>query len=307
MARPTDPDDPGHAAHAAPARPDGLWDAPVVLAATPIGNLADATDRLKALLHTAELIAAEDTRRTRHLCLALGVHPEGRMVSLHEHNEAARAEEIVAQAAEGVRVLVVSDAGMPGVSDPGFRVVGAAIAADVDVTVAPGASAVTTALALSGLATDQFTFAGFPPRKGPARRRLLERLVGEQWTTVLFESPHRAAATVADLAEALGEDRPAALCRELTKKHEEVLRGGLGDLALQLQGRVLRGEVVLVVGGADPAIEEVDPEVLAEEVLHRVEAGERLKVAAKEVAAAHGVSSRELYDAALAARGSSAR
>lgn len=282
--------------------PGGLWDTPVVLAATPIGNLSDATGRLRALLETAEIIAAEDTRRTRHLCQALGVSAPGRMVSLHEHNEASRSEELVAEAADGSRVLVVSDAGMPGVSDPGFRLVGAAIAAGVSVTVAPGASAVTTALALSGLPTDRFTFAGFPARKGAERRRLLQRLAAEEWTTVLFESPHRTAATVAELAEALGTGRPAAVCRELTKKHEEILRGSLGELAEQLADREVRGEVVLVVGGAEDTAEEASAEELAAEVLRRVEAGVKLKVAAKEVAADRGISARELYDAALAAR-----
>ncbi|GAA3068271.1 MULTISPECIES: 16S rRNA (cytidine(1402)-2'-O)-methyltransferase [Actinomycetes] len=289
----------------APALPDGLWDAPVVLAATPIGNLSDATDRLRALLASAEIIAAEDTRRTRHLCQALGVSPAGRMVSLHEHNEAARAAEVVAAATEGARVLVVSDAGMPGVSDPGFRLVTAAIAADVGVTVAPGASAVTTALALSGLPTDRFTFAGFPARKGAERRRLVRRLVNEEWTTVLLESPHRTAATVAELAEQLGAGRRAAVCRELTKKHEEVLRGTLGELTEQLVEREVRGEVVLVIGGAEEPEEEITAEELAAEVLRRTEAGVKLKVAAKEVAADHGFSSRELYDAALSLRGAS--
>lgn len=289
----------------APVLPDGLWDVPVVLAATPIGNLSDATDRLRALLSSAEIIAAEDTRRTRHLCQALRVSPAGRMVSLHEHNEAARAEEVVAAAAEGARILVVSDAGMPGVSDPGFRLVAAAIAADVGVTVAPGASAVTTALALSGLPTDRFTFAGFPARKGAERRRLLRRLASEEWTTVLFESPHRTAATVAELAEQLGTGRRAAVCRELTKKHEEVLRGTLGELTELLAEREVRGEVVLVIGGAEDPEEEATAEELAAEVLRRTEAGVKLKVAAKEVATDHGFSSRELYDAALSLRGAS--
>ncbi|GAB3194197.1 16S rRNA (cytidine(1402)-2'-O)-methyltransferase [Nesterenkonia suensis] len=287
--------------------PGGLWDVPVVLAATPIGNLSDATARLRALLETAEIIAAEDTRRARHLCQALGVSVTGRVVSLHEHNEASRAEELVAEAAAGARVLVISDAGMPGVSDPGFRLVAAAIAADVGVTAAPGASAVTTALALSGLPTDRFTFAGFPARKGVERRRLLQRLAGEQWTTVLFESPHRTAATVAELAAALGAERPAAVCRELTKKHEEILRGTLGELAELLADREVRGEVVLVVGGAGDAVEEATAEELAAEVLRRVEAGVKLKVAAKEVAADRGISARELYDAALSLRGETTR
>lgn len=287
---------------------DSLWETPIVLAATPIGNLGDATERLRRLLLTAEIVAAEDTRRTRHLCQALGISAPGRFLSLHEHNEASRSAEVVAAAAEGTTVLVVSDAGMPAVSDPGFRLVGAAIAAGVGVTVAPGASAATTALALSGLPTDRFTFAGFLPRKASDRRRLLERLAGEEWTTVLFESPHRVAATVAEMARELGESRPAALCRELTKRHEEVLRGTLGELAGTLSARQeqgqLKGEMVLVLGGAafGGEAEGRTLEELAAEAVARAAAGEKLKTAAKEVAAGNGISSRDLYDAALALR-----
>lgn len=296
---------------------EALWDVPIVLAATPIGNLSDATVRLRALLESAEIIAAEDTRRTRHLCRALGIAPAGRMVSLHEHNEASRAEELIIQAAEGARVLVVSDAGMPAVSDPGFRLVSAAIAAEVGVTVAPGASAVTTALALSGLPTDAFTFAGFVPRRAADRSRLLRRLAEEQWTTVLFDSPHRIVATLQQFADTLGAQRPVALCRELTKRHEEVLRGTLGELAARTAERSssepgqgsergaaqLRGEMVLVLGGAgrDPA-ETPTAEELAVIVLERASAGERLKDAAKAVAADHEVSARELYQAAIIQR-----
>lgn len=287
---------------------ENLWDVPIVLAATPIGNLSDATARLRELLRTAEIIAAEDTRHTRHLCRALGITPAGRMVSLHEHNESSRAQEITGQAAEGTRVLVVSDAGMPAVSDPGFRLVKAAITSDVGVTVAPGASAVTTALALSGLPTEAFTFAGFVPRKSGERRTLLRRLAEEPWTTVLFDSPHRITTTLAEFSETLGADRPAALCRELTKRHEEVLRGPLGELAEETAARSnkgrLRGEMVLVLGGAvaDPS-QAPTAEELAGIVLERAAAGERLKAAAKSVASEHDLSARELYEAAIALRG----
>ena len=287
---------------------DSLWETPIVLAATPIGNLGDATDRLRRLLLSADIVAAEDTRRARHLCQALGISAPGRFVSLHEHNEASRAQEILAAAEEGSTVLVVSDAGMPDVSDPGFRLVSAAIEAGAGVTVAPGASAVTTALALSGLPTDSFTFAGFLPRKASDRRRLLQRLAGEDWTTVLFESPHRVAATLEEMARELGPTRPAAMCRELTKRHEEVLRGSLGELAEALaqrqeQGSV-KGEIVLVLGGADLAEGGVEPstEELAQQVLDRAAAGEKLKAAAKEVSDGRAVSSSELYDAALTLR-----
>ncbi|MBO0596563.1 16S rRNA (cytidine(1402)-2'-O)-methyltransferase [Nesterenkonia sp. E16_7] len=283
----------------------GLWDTPIVLAATPIGNLGDATDRLKRLLATAEVIAAEDTRTARHLARALQVRFQARVVSLHEHNEAARSEELVEQARQGTRVLVVSDAGMPSVSDPGFRLVETAIAAGVGVTVAPGASAVTTALALSGLPTDRFTFAGFVPRKAGERKKLLDRLAAEEWTTVLFESPHRIAATLREFAASLGEDRPAALARELTKRYEEVLRGGLGELAGLAAERHLRGEMVLVLGGGSAPGTGGEPmslQELADVVLQRVAEGAKLKTAAKELAAAHAVPASEIYDAALARR-----
>lgn len=282
-----------------------LWDTPIVLAATPIGNLGDATDRLKRLLGTAEVIAAEDTRTARHLARALEVTFHARMVSLHEHNEASRSEELVEQARAGTRILVVSDAGMPSVSDPGFRLVEAAIAAGVGVTVAPGASAVTTALALSGLPTDRFSFAGFVPRKAGERKKLLDRLITEEWTTVLFESPHRIAATLREFAVALGEDRPAALARELTKRYEEVLRGGLGELAAEAAQRQLRGEMVLVIGGGSAAGAGGEPmslQELAGVVLDRVAEGVKLKTAAKETGAAHGVPASEVYDAALLRR-----
>lgn len=289
--------------------PDPLWESPIVLAATPIGNLSDSTDRLKQLISSAEVIACEDTRRTRHLIQALGLATGARLVSLHEHNEASRAAELVEQAREGARILVVSDAGTPAVSDPGFRLISAAIEAGVGITVAPGASAVTTALALSGLHTDRFTFAGFLPRKHSERLRLLDRLRAEEWTTVLFDSPRRIAATVAELASELGANRRAAVARELTKKFEEVLRGTLGELAEQLAARAetgLKGEFVLVVAGASPtdATGAASPTVedLADLVMQRAAAGERLKTAAKDIGAQHQVPASELYDAAIQRR-----
>lgn len=289
--------------------PDPLWESPIVLTATPIGNLADATDRLKQLISTADIIACEDTRRTRHLIHALGLSTAAPLVSLHEHNEASRAAQLVEQAETGARVLVVSDAGMPAVSDPGFRIAAAAIGADIGLTVAPGASAVTTALAVSGLGTDRFTFAGFIPRKQSERAGLVERLRTEEWTTVLFDSPRRIAENVAELAAALGENRQAAVARELTKKFEEVLRGSLGELAAELTQRSeagLKGEFVLVLAGTSAGDRPGEPTPTAEElagtVLERAAAGERLKAAAKDVGAAHRVPASELYDAAVALR-----
>lgn len=289
------------------AEAEGLWDAPIVLAATPIGNLADATDRLKQLISSAEIIACEDTRRTRHLISTLGLRSSATLVSLHEHNEALRSAELIEQARAGARILMVSDAGMPAVSDPGFRLTAAAIDAGVGVTVAPGASAVTTALALSGLPTDRFAFAGFIPRKHSDKQQLILRLRSEDWTTVLFESPHRVAAVTAELAEGLGENRRAAVARELTKKYEEVLRGTLGELAQQLAERAetpggLKGEFVLVIAGAAAGDREDEPaptvDELAGVVLERAAAGEKLKTVAKELGTSHGISASELYDAA---------
>jgi len=271
----------------------------IVLAATPIGDVEDASPRLVRLLGEADLIAAEDTRRLRALATRLGVQLSARVLSYHEHNEQARTETVLQAASEGGTVLVVTDAGMPAVSDPGFRLVRAAADAGVQVTAAPGPSAALTALALSGLPSDRFCFEGFPPRKPGERDRALAALATEQRTMIFFESPHRIAATLQAMAEAFGPDRPAAVCRELTKTYEEVRRGPLAALAEWASDQV-RGELSIVVAGAQPATPE--PQDLLAEVLRRTEAGERLKDVTAEVAAAHGVSRRELYEAALRAR-----
>ncbi|HLV55020.1 MAG TPA: 16S rRNA (cytidine(1402)-2'-O)-methyltransferase [Actinotalea caeni] len=271
----------------------------VVLAGTPIGDAEDAPPRLLRLLAEADVVAAEDTRRLRALVARLGVTPSGRVVSYHEHNEAARASELVEAALAGQTVLVVSDAGMPGVSDPGYRVVRAAVDAGVRVTAVPGPSAVLVALALSGLPTDRFCFEGFLPRKPAERRRALAALVTEPRTAVLFESTHRIADTLADMAQVLGPDRAAAVCRELTKTYEEVRRGTLAELAAWAADGV-RGEITVVVAGAPPVPASTDD--LLAEVLDRVADGERLKEATAAVAERTGASRRELYEAALAAR-----
>lgn len=271
----------------------------MVLAATPIGNPADASTRLRELLATADVIAAEDTRRLTDLCRRLEVTYTGRLVSHHEHNEAARTAELLDAVRAGATVLVVTDAGMPAVSDPGFALVRAAVAEGLRVTCAPGPSAVLAALAVSGLPTDRFCFEGFLPRKTGERARALAALVNETRTLVFFEAPHRTAETLAALAEAFGPDRPGAVCRELTKTHEEVVRGPLADLVTWARGEV-RGEVVLVVGGAP--VRAVPVAGLVPEVLARAEAGERLRDAVAAVATAGGVSKRELYEAAIRER-----
>lgn len=271
----------------------------LVVAATPIGDPEDASPRLIRLIAGADVVAAEDTRRLRRLAAALGVTPAGRVVSYHDHNERSRATELAAAVAGGATVLVVTDAGMPGVSDPGLRVVRAVVGAGLPVTAVPGPSAVLAALALSGLPSDRFCFEGFLSRRTGERGRALAGLATERRTMVFFEASRRLAETLAVMAEHFGADRPAAVCRELTKTHEEVRRGGLGALADWARGEVL-GEVTLVVGGrpAAPAGPE-ELAALAGQVRERVAAGERFKQAVAEVAEANGVPKRVLYDAAL--------
>lgn len=268
----------------------------IILAATPIGNLGDASARLIEALTNAEIIAAEDTRTTQHLLRALGIDNRPRLVALHEHNESARSAELV-ELARDHDVLVLSDAGMPGISDPGYPLVAAAAAAGVTVTAIPGPSAVITALAVSGMPTDRFAFEGFLPRKG--RRARLDELARETRTLIFFESPHRLAESLGDLAAAFGADRRAAVCRELTKLHEEVVRGTAAELAEHF-AEGARGEIVLVVTGAGGVV--ADPAEAVARVRELVSRGVRLKDAAAEVAAETGLSKRELYDGALADR-----
>jgi len=272
----------------------------IVLAATPIGNAADASARLRELLAQADVVAAEDTRRLAELTRRLGVTVTGRVISHHEHNEAGRVAQLLDVVRGGGTVLVVSDAGMPTVCDPGLPLVRAAIEAGLPVTTAPGPSAVLAALALAGLPTDRFTFEGFAPRKAGDRDRALLALAAERRTMVFFEAPHRLATTLAAMTQAFGAERPAAVCRELTKTYEEVVRGSLAELAAWADGPV-RGEIVVVVGGA-PDGPTASVGELVGEVLARTAAGERLKDAVAAVAEATGVVKRDLYAAALAAR-----
>ena len=271
----------------------------IILAATPIGNLGDASRRLVEALESARVVAAEDTRTTQRLLAGLGIANRPRLIALHDHNEKQRAAEIVDLAA-AQDVLVLSDAGMPTVSDPGFGLVAEAASRGVTVTALPGPSAVLTALAIAGLPTDRFTFEGFAPRKPGERRAVFAALRREPRTMVFFESPSRIAATLADMAGAFGPDRPAAVCRELTKLYEEVKRGPLHELAAWAEAGV-RGECVIVVGGASSVQPSLEESVA--QVLDLVARGARLKDACTEVAGATGHPSRELYQAALAARG----
>jgi 16S rRNA (cytidine1402-2'-O)-methyltransferase len=273
----------------------------VVLAGTPLGRPEDAPARLRDALATAPVIAAEDTRRLRRLCADLGVTPAGRVLSYYDANEASRVPQLLDALRGGQDVLVVTDAGMPAVSDPGYRLVAAAIEAGIDVTSLPGPSAVTTALAVSGLPVDRFCFEGFLPRKAGERRRALAELATERRTLVFFEAPHRLAATLADLAVAFGADRPAAVCRELTKTHEEIRRGQLGEL-VEWAAAEVRGEITLVVAGAAAAAEEAAPGELAADVAAREAAGLARKDAIAAVARERGVRKRAVFDAVVAAK-----
>ena len=269
----------------------------ILLAATPIGDVRDASPRVIAALEEADVVAAEDTRRALALASRLGIKLGGRLIALHDHNEAEKAAGIVEAARGGARVVFVSDAGMPTVSDPGFRLARAAIDAGVPLSVLPGPSAPLVALALSGLPSDRFAFEGFLPRKDGEATRYLQDLATDPHTLIFFESPRRAATTLSRMAEVLGGDRRAALCRELTKDYEEVRRGTLGELAEGTDD--VLGEVTIVVAGYERSARTEDH---VGAVLALAAEGMRLKDAAAEVAAATGARKNDLYKAALAAK-----
>lgn len=281
---------------------DGGVTGTLVLAGTPIGDIADAPPRLAEELTAADVVAAEDTRRLRRLTQALGVTPGGRVVSYFEGNESARTPELVEELLGGARVLLVTDAGMPSVSDPGYRLVAAAVEKDIRVTAVPGPSAVLTALALSGLPVDRFCFEGFLPRKAGERLSRLREVAAERRTLVYFEAPHRLDDTLAAMAEVFGAERRAAVCRELTKTYEEVRRGPLAELA-SWAAQGVRGEITVVVEGApETGPEELDAEELVRRVRVREEAGERRKEAIAAVAVEAGLPKRVVFDAVVAAK-----
>ena len=270
----------------------------LVLAATPIGDPRDAAPRLADELRLADVVAAEDTRRLRRLCQDLDAAPTGRVLSYHEHNEAERTPELVERLVGGERVVVVTDAGMPSVSDPGYRLVTAAVDAGIRVSCVPGPSAVLMALAVSGLPVDRFCFEGFLSRRAGERAGVLSALAREPRTMVFFEAPHRLERTLTAMAQAFGADRRAAVCRELTKTYEEVRRGALAELAAWAHDGV-RGEITVVVAGSTgPA---ADLESQLDGIRERVAAGERLKDVCAEVAAVTGLSKKALYDAVVSA------
>ena len=264
------------------------------LVGTPIGNLADMTERARTTLGSVDLVAAEDTRRTRALLTSLGVH--ARLVSFHDANERERVQRLLSELRAGRDVAVVSDAGMPGLSDPGFRLVRACADAGIEVRVVPGPSAVVSALVGSGLPADRFAFEGFLPRRAGERRSRLEALASEPRTLVFFESPRRLAATLREVADALG-DRRLAVARELTKVHEEVVRGRATEVLRRFEEQEPRGEIVLVVEGATEARPAVSAEELAAEAAELAAGGMRARDAARDVARRHGASANEVYRA----------
>ncbi|MGI8662185.1 MAG: 16S rRNA (cytidine(1402)-2'-O)-methyltransferase [Acidimicrobiales bacterium] len=271
---------------------------PLILVATPIGNLGDLSPRAHDALRTADVICCEDTRRTGKLLELVGIERTARFVRVDEHTEVARSVDVLDRLVSGQRVVLVTDAGMPGVSDPGERLVRAALDAGHAVEVVPGPSAVLTALVVSGLATGRFVFEGFLPRKGSARAERLAALAQEARTIILYEAPHRLARTLLDLVASLGGDRQAAAARELTKLHEEVRRGTLAELAAWAGDAEPPGELVLVIEGAPTPADATDDEVRAALLSARAE-GLSTKDAATRAAAELSVPRRRAYDLAI--------
>jgi 16S rRNA (cytidine1402-2'-O)-methyltransferase len=279
----------------------------LVLVATPIGNLGDLSPRAVEELRGAGIIAAEDTRRARALCTAAGVPAGNRLRAVHGRNERTEALRIVDAISQGMRVVYVSDAGMPGIADPGEQLVRACVAAGCAVEVVPGPNAALAALVLSGLPAARFRFEGFLPRKGRARAERLDAIATSDVTVIVFESPHRVAATLGELREVCGSTRPVALVREITKRHEEVVRGTLDDVTVEaVPDAPARGEHVIVIGAAD-ARTEVDEAVLEGEARLAIAGGASARDAAASIAHHLGVSKRRAYDAVLRARGAAPR
>lgn len=272
----------------------------LILAAIPLGNPGDASSRLKEAIIAADFIAAEDSRRFGRLCAELGITYEAKIYSFFEGNENERLEPLLAILNDGKDLLVVSDAGMPGISDPGYRLTREAIAAGIPIRVLPGPSAVTTALLFSGLPTDRFCFEGFLPRTSGARITALEKLASEERTMIFFEAPHRLLESLQDCVTVLGAERLGAICREMTKTYEETIRGTLADLTTWAQEHEVLGEITLVVAGFDASARTFTPADLVEMVLAREGQGESRKEAIAEVAKATGIAKREVFDVMVA-------
>ena len=272
----------------------------LILAATPIGNVADSSTRLREALTNAQVIAAEDSRRAKRLIQDLQISTNAQIWSFYDAVEDAKSPELIERVLAGDTVVVISDAGMPTVSDPGYRIVQEAIAKGVKVSVIPGPSAVLTALAISGLAVDRFSFEGFLPRKSGERKKFLENLSSDTRTMVFFEAPHRLRESLEDFVEVFGSDRRAVICRELTKTYEEIIRGNFAEL-LEWANREILGEITLVVAGSSALLETTAKDWVAQ-VATRVKLGVSQRDAIAEVAKELRVPKRDVYDAVLASK-----
>ena len=271
----------------------------LILAATPLGNILDASPRLKETLEQADLIAAEDTRRAKRLFADLNLEIKAPVISLFEENEIEKIPDIIEKLKSGLKVVVISDAGTPAISDPGYRLVTKAIEENISITVIPGPSAVLSALVLSGLPTDRFSFEGFIARKGKERTEILNNLNTQSRTMVIFESPRRTLQTLQDIQEIVGDDRKAAVVREISKTYEEVIRGSLKELVDWANSKEVLGEITLVIAGVEnTGKKEVDEQAIAE-VKQLIAAGSSFKDAVQEVSTQRGLSRRELYEASL--------
>ena len=271
----------------------------LILAATPLGNILDASPRLKETLEQADLIAAEDTRRAKRLFADLNLEITAPVISLFEENEIEKIPDIIEKLKNGLKVVVISDAGTPAISDPGYRLVTKAIEENISITVIPGPSAVLSALVLSGLPTDRFSFEGFIARKGKERTEILNNLNTQSRTMVIFESPRRTSQTLQDIQEIVGNDRKAAVVREISKTYEEVIRGSLKELVTWANSKEVLGEITLVIAGVEnTGKKEVDDEAIGE-VKQLIAAGSSFKDAVQEVSTQRGLSRRELYEASL--------
>jgi 16S rRNA (cytidine1402-2'-O)-methyltransferase len=271
----------------------------LILAATPLGNILDASPRLKETLEQADLIAAEDTRRAKRLFADLNLEIKAPVISLFEENEIEKIPDIIEKLKSGLKVVVISDAGTPAISDPGYRLVTKAIEENISITVIPGPSAVLSALVLSGLPTDRFSFEGFIARKGKERTEILNNLNTQSRTMVIFESPRRTLQTLQDIQEIVGDDRKAAVVREISKTYEEVIRGSLKELVAWANSKEVLGEITLVIAGVEnTGKKEVDEQAIGE-VKQLIAAGSSFKDAVQEVSTQRGLSRRELYEASL--------
>lgn len=271
----------------------------LILAATPLGNILDASPRLKETLEQADLIAAEDTRRAKRLFADLNLEIKAPVISLFEENEIEKIPDIIEKLKNGLKVVVISDAGTPAISDPGYRLVTKAIEENISITVIPGPSAVLSALVLSGLPTDRFSFEGFIARKGKERSEILNNLNTQSRTMVIFESPRRTLQTLQDIQEIVGDDRKAAVVREISKTYEEVIRGSLKELVAWANSKEVLGEITLVIAGVEnTGKKEVDEQAIAE-VKQLIATGSSFKDAVQEVSTQRGLSRRELYEASL--------